>query len=158
MRLNKKIFMKCIFSLLSVLFAATLLQAQIKDPVQWSYTATKKADKVYTVAVTATVAAPWHIYSQTTPKGGPIPTKFLFKSNPLFSLDGIVNEEGKLEVIHDENFGVDVKYFSNKVVFVQTVKLKANVKTNISGTVEYMVCNDNECLPSKKLLFDIKLQ
>ena len=151
--------MKNIFSLVSVLFVAMSLQAQLtKDPVQWTYAATKKADKVYTVTVTATLAAPWHIYSQNTPKGGPVATKFSFKANPLFSLDGAVNEDGKLEVIHDENFGVDVKYFSNKVVFVQTVKLKANVKTNISGTVEYMVCNDSKCLPPKKLPFDIKLQ
>ncbi len=134
------------------------LYAQTKDPVQWTYTATKKADKVYTVTVTAIVSQPWHIYSQYTPKGGPVPTKFSFNPNPLLMLDGSVNEQGKLEIVHDKNFGVDVKFYSNKVVFIQTVKMKTTVKTNINGTVEYMVCNDSQCLPPKKIPIDIRLQ
>lgn len=147
-----------IFTLAFLLAAGLCAQAQIKNPVQWTYTAAKTADKSYTVTITATVASPWHIYSQNTPKGGPVPTKFSFKANPLFTLAGVVNESGKLETTHDENFDVDVKYYSTKVVFTQAVKLKANVKTNITGTVQYMVCNDNQCLPPKQLSFDIKLQ
>jgi len=60
--------------------------------------------------------------------------------------------------VHDQYFNVDVKYFNNKVDFVQTVTLKADAKTSVSGTVEYMVCNDEECLPPKKVPFDLKLQ
>ena len=147
-----------IFTLAVLLVTGFCAQAQIKDPVQWTYAATKTADKTYTITITATVASPWHIYSQNTPKGGPVPTKFSFKANPLLTLNGVINETGKLENTHDENFDVDVKYYSTKVVFTQAVKLKANVKTNITGTVQYMVCNDNQCLPPKQLSFDIKLQ
>ena len=58
----------------------------------------------------------------------------------------------------DNVFGIDVKYFNDRVEFIQTVKLKGNVKTNIGGTVEYMVCDDSQCLPPTKKTFDIKLQ
>ena len=132
--------------------------SQIEDPVKWDYTAVKKSDNVYELKITATVAKPWHIYSQSTDKGGPVPTSFVFKKNPLVTVDGKLKENGKLETVHDKNFGVDVKYYSDKVAFVQTVKLKGKAKTSIAGTVEYMVCNDEKCLPPTKKSFDVKLQ
>ncbi|HEY6979141.1 MAG TPA: protein-disulfide reductase DsbD domain-containing protein [Chitinophagaceae bacterium] len=145
--------------LLIILFSATMAgMAQLKDPVQWNFGAVKKAEKVYEVTFTATIVKPWHIYSQLTPPGGPVPTKIVFKTNPLITVNGKAKENGSLKNVHDQFFGVDVKYFDNQVAFVQTVNLKSNVKTNIAGTIEYMVCNDEECLPPKKVPFDLKLQ
>jgi thiol:disulfide interchange protein DsbD len=54
-------------------------------------------------------------------------------------------------------FGVDVKYFSGKVDFVQLVKLKSKAKTNFTGSVEFMVCNDQQCLPPATQKFSIAL-
>lgn len=136
----------------------TAAAAQFKDPVQWTYAATKKADKVYELSFTANVEKPWHIYSQNTPKGGPVPTKVTFKTNPLVKMSGGVKEVGSLKQVHDEYFDVDVKYFDGKVTFIQTVNLSAAAKTAVAGTIEYMVCNDKECLPPKKVSFDLKLQ
>jgi hypothetical protein len=48
--------------------------------------------------------------------------------------------------------------YSDKVQWVQTVKVKGGIKTNISGTIEYMVCDDSHCLPPTKKSFDLKLQ
>ena len=150
--------MKKLFSGFLLMMIANLASAQIENPVTWTYSAIKKADKTYELTITATIAKPWHLYSQTTPDGGPVPTSFTFKANPLITLDGNVNEAGKLKTYHDKNFGVDVKYFSDKVVFTQNIKLKAALKTNLSGTIEFMVCNDEKCLPPKTVPFDIKLQ
>jgi len=127
------------------------------SPVKWVFTAQKKEAGVYDVYLTATMPAPWHIYSQTTPTGGPLPTKISFGANPLVSVNGVVAEEGKPKTIHDKNFGVDVVYFQNNVNFVQSIKLKAAIKTSLHGTVEYMVCNDNKCLPPVTVPFDVAL-
>ena len=133
--------------------------SQVKeDAIKWRFTAVKKSSGIYTVYCTADLMKPWHIYSQFTPDGGPLPTKISFSPNPLVTINSSVTEEGEQKIIHDRNFGVDVKYFSGKVSFVQTVKLKASVKTNLHGTVEYMICNDNKCLPPAKVNFDIILQ
>ncbi len=131
--------------------------AQPKNPVSWKFESKKKSDGVYELIVTATVEKPWHIYSQFTGKG-PVPTKFSFKANPLVTLDGKITEIGKLEKVNDPNFKSEVLYFSNSVQFVQTAKLKAKATTSVSGTIEYMVCNDEECLPPVKKSFEIKLQ
>ncbi|MEP6844977.1 MAG: protein-disulfide reductase DsbD domain-containing protein [Panacibacter sp.] len=141
------------------LFSITgAVSAQFKDPVKWTYSATKKAGKIYEIAYTAVIEKPWHIYSQTTPEGGPVATKFVYKKNPLITVAGIPKENGTLQKKHEEVFDVDVKYFDDKVTFTQTVNLKSAVKTTIAGTIEYMVCNDKECLPPKKVSFDLQLQ
>ena len=140
------------------LLAAFAAFSQAESPVKWDFTAVKKGDKLYNVVITATFSKPWHIYSQTTPDGGPLPTKITFKPNPVLTLDGKTKEDGSLQTIRDESFGVDVKYFSDKVVFTQVVKLKAAVKTHATGELNYMVCNDTKCLPPKKVPFDITLQ
>jgi thiol:disulfide interchange protein DsbD len=129
-----------------------------QNPVSWKFSAKKKGDKVYEIHIAAKVDYPWHIYSQTTPEGGPVPTKITFSKNPLITNNGGIKEEGKVQTKHEEVFGVDVKYFDGAVDFVQVVKLKSNVKTNLTGSVQYMVCNDQQCLPPATVTFNILLQ
>ncbi len=126
-------------------------------PYKWSYEAKKITANMYELHFVVEVNSPWHTYSQFTPDGGPIPTHFTFTKNPLYSLDGKVKEDGKLLKKHEAVFGVDVKYFNGKVDFVQLVKLKGSAKTNFSGEVEFMVCNDQECLPPATEKFSIPL-
>jgi DsbC/DsbD-like thiol-disulfide interchange protein len=150
--------MKRIVALLMFLVIGSMAISQTtKDPVTWNYVAKKKADNTYDIILTATLPKPWHIYSMKTGKGGPIPTKILFKKHPLISLFGAIKENGKMESMYDENFETEVKYYANKVEFVQTIVLKGKVKTNITGSVEYMVCDDERCLPPTTKTFEIKL-
>ena len=143
---------------LTLLILSIVVFGQAETPVNWSFSSQKKSDKVYEIVMSATVIKPWHIYSQFTPNGGPLPTKITFASNPLLQVDGATGETGNLKTNHDPYFGVDVKYFSERVAFVQTVKMKGNIKTELRGNIEYMVCNDSKCLPPVKQPFDIKLQ
>jgi len=106
---------------------------------------------------TGTIEAGWHTYSQTTPDGGPVRTSINFAANPLVELTGKPAEVGKLDQHFEKLFGVDVKQFSNKVDFVQKVKLKKPVKTNVTGTIDFMVCNDHECLPPSNQSFSVNL-
>lgn len=153
--------MKKIFLFAFLVFSKTIVLAQIENPVEWSFSATKISSGVYDVVLTATIEKPWHLYSQFTGKGGPIPTSISFRPNPLLQIaSGKAKEIGKPEKTLDPNFGqppVPVMYFSNEVSFVKRVTVKGKVSTNVAGTVEYMVCNDNKCLPPTKKTFDIKL-
>jgi thiol:disulfide interchange protein DsbD len=145
---------------LLVLVSATIIvraQDQNQNPVQWTASAAKATDGNYTITLTAVLPAPWHIYSQNTPDGGPVPTSISFSKNPLVTLIGKPKEKGDLKTTHDKNFGVDVKYYGDKVQFIQTVKVKGGLKTNVSGSVNFMVCNDHECLPPSSWKFSVKL-
>jgi hypothetical protein len=128
------------------------------DVVQWTFESKKLGDKKYEVKLVAVVKNPWHIYSTTTPDGGPLPTRISFTKNPLTVLDGKIKEVGRLESHFEEVFDIDTKYFNNKVEFVQVVNVKGNAKTNLAGTVEFMACNDRECLPPKSVPFSIALK
>lgn len=150
--------MKRVLFLLLTCLLFLSAQSQIKDPVTWTYKANKRAQGVYEIVITADIPKPWHMYSQTTPSGGPVPTKITFNNNPLIVIDGKLKETGKMEKVDDKVFGVKVFYYSGKVVYSQVVKVKGGVSTNISGTVSFMVCDDTQCLPPTKKTFDLKLQ
>lgn len=133
------------------------LQSAAQDPVKWDFSSKKIDAKTFEIRLTATLEEDWHTYSQTTPDGGPLPTRIDFVNNPLIILNGSAKEMGKLEEHFEPLFGVSVKQYSSKITFVQQVKLKAAVKTVVNGTVTFMVCNDQECMPPKKQAFSIKL-
>lgn len=150
--------MKKVFFFSVLLLCGNLLFAQIKTPVSWTATSKKIDNKTYEVHLTANIESGWHIYSQTTPDGGPVPTDISFAKNPLVTVTGSPKEVGKLQQHYEPLFSVDVKQFSDKVDFVQVVKLKAPVKTSLDVDVKYMTCNDKECLPPATKKFTIALK
>ncbi len=149
--------MKKIFIAVICIFLSGLAEAQVLNPVDWAVTSKKLAGNTWEVHLKANIQRGWHIYSQTTPDGGPVATTIVFTKNPLFDLAGATKEKGKLEQRHEELFGVDVKQFSNSVDFIQVIKLKSPVKTSANIVVEYMVCNDKQCLPPTSKKFSIAL-
>jgi thiol:disulfide interchange protein DsbD len=141
------------FALTSILLNAA---AQIENPVEWTYSAKKIGNKQYEVHLTATIEGKWHIYAQDAGEG-PEPTSFLFNKNPLIKLLGKVKEVGKMETSFDKNFNSTLRFYNKKVDFVQKISLKSSASTVLKGTITYMVCNDNKCLPPKDVPFSIKI-
>ncbi len=148
---------KSILSVLTVLITLGCF-AQLKSPVAWSFTSKKLSGNKYELKMSASVGNGWHIYSQKTPIGGPEPTQFTFSPNALVNNTGTPKEVGKMVKKHDDSFGIDVMYYSNKVDFVQTVTVKGAIKTNVSGKVYFMVCDDSKCLPPTEVSFNIALK
>lgn len=145
------------FLLLALAFAVSALNAQ--NPVSWNFSSRKVADKTYEIHMTANIQPGWHLYSQNQPEDAiAIPTGFTINNNPLLKFDGKIKEMGSLEKFHDKKLDVSANQYSDKVVFVQVVKLKANAKTNVTGSVEFQTCNDEKCLPPKTVNFNVALK
>lgn len=140
---------------LTIFFAAVVSFsfAQILNPVKFSYQAKKKSATQYELIVKAVIDPMWHVYSVTNPGGGAEPTIVKFEGVQKV---GGVKEIGKIKSVFDEGFSVNQKYFENSVNFVQVVKVKPGTK-QVSGTIEYMACNNKKCLPPKEISFDISL-
>jgi hypothetical protein len=150
--------MKKFIVAIMVFSLAGSVSAQVLNPVQWTFTSTKVADNVYEIKLTANVQSGWHIFSQKQPSDAiNNPTEILFNKNPLIAMDGNTRESGNMEKVSDKRLGISANQYSGKVEFIQKVKLKAKVKTNISGSVEYQTCDDKKCLPPKKLVFNVAL-
>lgn len=148
--------MKTIITALCFLLTGSFAQAQINNPVTWTYTAKKIADKTYELHMTATIDGNWHLYAQDAGKG-PEPTTFSFTKNPLVNFEGKVLEVGNLEKSFDKNFNSVLKYYAKKVDFVQKIQVKSAVATVVKGTVNFMVCNDRQCLPPRDVSFSISV-
>jgi hypothetical protein len=150
----------CMKKLVFLTFSVLLVSiAFAQNPVSWSFASKKVSDNVYEVRLIASIQPGWHLYAQSQPEDAIAqPTTFNFNSNPLLSLDGKVKEVGKLEKYKDEKLGVAANQYSNKVDFVQLVKVKGKAKTNVTGQLEYQTCDDKKCLPPKTVNFSIALK
>lgn len=150
--------MRKIIILASLVSMAIWADAQVISPVLWSYSAQKTGDKTYEIHITATIQNTWHLYSQIQPSDAIVmPTEIKFKSNPLVTLDGKIKEVGKMEAYHDKQLKISANQYSDKVDFVQKIKLKTSSKTSIVGSVQFQTCDDKKCLPAKKIDFSIAL-
>ncbi len=143
---------KYIFTLIAF-FTIHFAQSQILNPVTFNYSVVKKGADLYEVQVKAVIEPKWHIYSVNNPDGGAVPTEIKINDG---SPVGAVKENGKMKTTFEKEFGVNQKYFESSVTFTQLVKLKPGNK-KITGTVNYMVCNDRQCLPPKEVEFKIKM-
>ncbi len=130
--------------------------AQIETPVKWSYSFEKLSETEANVLIQVKIDKGWHLYSQFIEEGGPIPTSFKFKPSANYTLIGKVSETPKAVSAYDNNFGMQIAWHQNQATFTQKVKLK-NPKTTVSGVLEFMVCNDQKCLPPSEEEFSVAI-
>ncbi|SFZ93081.1 thiol:disulfide interchange protein DsbD [Flaviramulus basaltis] len=122
------------------------LKAQIHNPVKWSTSVEKISDTEFYLIASATIGSGWHLYSQSVPEGGPIPTTFSFEEDASYELlDKTIEEEG--HTIDDPIFEMRIKYFENEAEFKQRIKVLNKELLVVKGEVEFMVCDDEKCLP-----------
>lgn len=144
--------MKIFGLVVSLLFTISLLQAQQTGPVEWTFSAQKVADKEYDLVFTAEIDPGWYIYSQKASEDGPIPTSFYYNADPGFQPVGIPIEEGDKKEGMDDVFGIHLIKYAKKAVFKQRVMLTDDI-TSITGYLEFMCCNDKQCLPPNTVDF-----
>ncbi|RED43820.1 thiol:disulfide interchange protein DsbD [Winogradskyella eximia] len=149
----KKVLLLCLLAF-SFLFN---LNAQVFDPVKWETKTEKISDTEYDLVSIATIEAGWHLYSQDVPEGGPIATGFTYKTNKDVELVGETSEEDG-HVIDDPVFEMKIKFFENKAEFRQRIKIVNKELSIVEGEVEFMVCDDEKCMPPNyiDLQFNLK--
>jgi len=132
---------------LTLLFISLNTFSQVLDPVKWSFSVNKISETEAELIFKAKIEDKWHLYSQFLDEGGPIPTSFNIKEDKNFKKVGKTTETPKPESFYDEMFAMNVKYFSKKATFTQKIKLTTNKAFIITGTIDYMCCDDGRCIP-----------
>lgn len=149
--------MKKLSFLLTLLIISFKGFAQIEDPVKWTFSAEAINDKEAYVVITADIERGWHIYSQFIGDSGPIPTTFTFNNSTDFKLIGKASENPKAISVFDKTFDAIISSHEDKVVFKQKIAIyKPEVK--VTGSLEFMVCNDSKCLPPSDLEFTVTVK
>lgn len=141
---------------LLLLFSSATAFCQILTPIKWSYAAKKTGVNTATLYLKATIDEGWHLYSQFVKDGGPVKTTFTFPTSKDYIPVGKVTEPKPITHF-EKTFGMDVRYFERSVIFQQKIKLKGKNAT-VKGAVEYMVCNDKQCLPPDEVQFSMSVK
>ena len=146
--------MKRVLSLAFGLLAAlAATYGQKLDPIQWTLTSNvTKAPAGSTVPLhlKATFQEGWHLYSLTTPAGGPIPTTAALADNPAIKGSKLYQPPPNRQL--DKNFNLDTETFEKEVDLPLTAELAPDAKGSVElvANVRYQACNDRQCLPPRK--------
>jgi thiol:disulfide interchange protein len=150
----KKAFYPLAISLL--LFICGGVNAQILTPVKWSFTLEQDDPCSATLIFKAAIEPGWHVYSQFIGDGGPVKTTFTLDKSKAYSPIGKVSEGTPIEIF-DKAFEMKLQYFSENAEFRQKIKINTPKSFKIKGNVEFMVCDDEKCLPPEMVDFAFDL-
>ncbi|AWG22343.1 thiol:disulfide interchange protein [Flavobacterium faecale] len=147
--------MKKIYFLLLTILAFANVNAQILDPAKWKSSLEKKSDDSYVLTFTAVIEKDWHLYSQFTPDGGPLPLELEFKNQKgNYTLVGKA-KESKTRTAFNDIFEVNETFFEGKAQIQQEIKIVNAKLATIDAVLNYQVCKDVCINQEKKFSFSI---
>ncbi len=145
---------KIIFAALAF-FSFLASQAQFFEPVKWKTHTEKGTGNEVTLVFDAEIESGWHVYSQFTPDGGPLPIEITYKAQAgNYALAGKTSES-KTQRHFNDVFGVDEVYFENKLQLRQKIKVLKASLNKVEVMLSYQVCADKCINDEKKFSFDI---
>ncbi|MHB9056145.1 MAG: protein-disulfide reductase DsbD family protein [Paludibacteraceae bacterium] len=136
-----------------LLFLAVLIilggnvSSQIYDPVSWSIEKKITGKTTADIIVKATIDKGWHLYGLNIPPDGPIPTKISIETLENAKKEGTIQAKSKLIESFDPNFNMKLNWYVNEAVFIQKVSGSDLNSLYAKVLINYMVCNDVNCLP-----------
>jgi len=147
--------MKKIYALLFAFFGLLQMNAQMLNPVKWSTRTEKISATEFNLVFEGVIEDEWHVYSQFTPDGGPLPMEIKFKNaKGNFDLIGKAAETGTKKEFN-EVFGVDELFFAKKLLIRQKIKVTNTNGFKIDANVDYQVCKSSCINDKKNFTFDI---
>ena len=145
---------KIIFSLL-VLLAFANGNAQILDPVKWTTKIEKKSATNYILTFNGIIEDNWHMYSQFTPEGGPLPMEVIFKDQKgNFNLVGKA-KEGKTTTAYNDIFEVNETFFVKTAQIQQEISILNPKVSKVEVDLNYQVCKESCINLEKKFSFTL---
>ena len=132
---------KLLFILIAFLAFATV-NSQILDPAKWTSKIEKKSETNYVLVFDAVIENDWHLYSQFTPDGGPLPLEIAFKNQKgNFNLVGKAKESNTRTAFNDI-FEVNETFFEKKAQIRQEIVITNLKLTEIKVDFNYQVCKE----------------
>ncbi|PRZ00577.1 thiol:disulfide interchange protein DsbD [Marinilabilia salmonicolor] len=141
----------------SLLFSGLTLNAQILEPVKWAFSLNQLSETEYEIIADATIDEGWHLYSSNIPEGGPIATSVTLVNSGENVSAGNLREEPEADVQFDQAFDMELSWFSNEARFILPVTVTGSDVSVLEGYVEFMACDDEQCLPPDRVDFSFVL-
>lgn len=150
--------MKQLIAFVIVLFSYFGVNAQVLKPVKWSTEVEKISDTEYVLVYKADIEDHWHLYSQTLPEGGALPTEFSYDSIKQINNYKLLGKAFESESItkFDKVFAMDLTYFDNEATFAQKIELLNPNFNEIVSEVSFQACDDARCIYEfEEVIFNI---
>ncbi len=141
--------------LITLLLLSVVSFSQIHEPVKWSFELKNTGANTANVILKAIIDKGWHLYGLDIPENGPVPTKIVIETLTGAKAEGNVQGTTKPKEVYDPNFDMKLTWYANEAVFIQKISFSDAAKVRVKGYVEFMVCNDESCLPPTKEQFDL---
>lgn len=147
--------MKKIIFLLYCFLAFASANAQILDPVKWTTKIEKKSNTNYVLTFNGVIENDWHMYSQFTPDGGPLPMEVIFENQKgNYNLVGKA-KESKTTTTFNDVFEVNETYFTKKAQIQQEISVTNLQNSKIEVALNYQVCKEACINLEKKFTFSV---
>jgi thiol:disulfide interchange protein DsbD len=147
--------MRKIIFLLVAFLAFAQGNSQILDPVKWTTKIEKKSESNYILTFEGVIENEWHMYSQFTPDGGPLPLEIIFKNQKgNFNLVGKA-KEGKTTTAYNDVFEVNETFFVKNAQIQQEIVLINTKISKIEVALNYQVCKQSCINQEKNFTFTI---
>ncbi|MGQ1888928.1 cytochrome c biogenesis protein CcdA [Thermophagus sp. OGC60D27] len=143
--------------ILLLFWSAFSAYSQVLEPVKWSFSVRSISDTDVEVIAEATIDEGWHLYSVNLPEDGPVPTSVNLVSSDDFEPIGEIREEPAPVTKFDNTFKMELSWFSNTAKLTLPVRLKSSDVHVIEGYVEFMACDDEQCLPPDRIDFSLTI-
>ena len=115
-----------------------------QNPVKFETQVNSLGKDKFELVTNATIEKGWRLYSQNLPKGGAIPTEFIFDNSSSFDLLGSTKESKSISKF-DPIFNMEQTYFESKSTFTQEILLLKKIET-INVKIAYQACDDIVCI------------
>ena len=145
--------MKKVLSFMLLLMIAWAAEAQILTPVKWKIKLEDSDSSVKTLLFSAKLDNGWHLYDMNLPEGGPISTSFNYETLKGAKTVGSPVPSKKATTVYDEQFEMNLSWYAHEVSFTQKLEITNPKAFKVEGYVEFMACNDENCLPPDKESF-----
>ena len=142
--------MKKLFLIGWLTFIVLAMQAQILTPVKWNVKLEDSATAEKTLVFTATLDDGWHLSDMKLTEGGTSSTSFVFETLEGAKAVGSPVVSQTPTTVFDELFQMELRWFAGSVTFSQKIEVTDPKHLEVAGYVEYMACNDENCLPPEK--------
>ena len=148
-----------------LLFLTTIISLSFnaQNPISWNVNSKLVDNNIYELEITAHLEKGWHLYSQFLeqnegydPLNSPFSTYITYDLSPNFDTIGNTKEIG-IETHYDPVWESEISFFSDKATFTQLIKLNNLDSTVLNGNINFMICNETQCLPPEDYKFKIEL-
>ncbi len=144
-------------TILLTVFALVAAMSVSAQEVKWTSSVEHVGGEQYRILLEAAIPSGYHMYDMGPYEFGANPTIIKFTPSAGVELVGGVKQLTKPHKVYDDILEIEIGQFDGKAKFAQLVKLTA-AKASVNTYLEWMICNDNSCMPLTDTEMTIELK